>query len=82
MVNTILKIVIIQESAYDSKKVSLFNNAAQHFNHSFYWKCLKPHAKEDFTEARELLKAIEKTWGTYDKFKVEFTEKSMNLFGR
>jgi superoxide dismutase, Fe-Mn family len=73
--------VIIHESAFDSKKVALFNNSAQHFNHSFFWKCIKPHANENFSEAKLLYEAIVKSWGSLDKFKAEFTEKSMNLFG-
>ncbi|MRR16444.1 MAG: superoxide dismutase [Fe], partial [Deltaproteobacteria bacterium] len=33
---------IIKVSAGDSAKAGIFNNAAQVWNHSFYWKCLKP----------------------------------------
>src|SRR5512143_441228 len=33
---------IIQKAAKDPKQVSIFNNVAQAWNHSFFWNCLKP----------------------------------------
>src|SRR5512137_2921029 len=33
---------IIKKAAGDAAKVGIFNNAAQVWNHSFYWQCLKP----------------------------------------
>ena len=33
---------IVRKTAGDASKVGIFNNAAQVWNHSFYWKCLKP----------------------------------------
>ncbi|MBX9726368.1 MAG: superoxide dismutase [Fe], partial [Rickettsiales bacterium] len=34
---------IIMASAKDASKAGLFNNAAQHWNHSFFWHCLTPN---------------------------------------
>ena len=34
---------IIKATANDPAKKPVFNNAAQHYNHSFYWSCLKPN---------------------------------------
>ncbi|EFC37244.1 predicted protein [Naegleria gruberi] len=73
---------IIQKVAYDSdpKSVAIFNNAAQHFNHSFYWKSLVPGG--DKIENYPLIKQeIEKQFGSVDAFKQQFTEKATTLFG-
>ena len=57
----------------------LFNNAAQHYNHSFYWNCLAPNAGGDATGAvGELINA---KWGSFDKFKAEFTNAGATNFG-
>lgn len=37
---------IVSLSAADPSKKGIFNNAAQHFNHSFYWSCLKPNGSK------------------------------------
>ncbi|KAF0974240.1 hypothetical protein FDP41_006850 [Naegleria fowleri] len=73
---------IIQKTAFDSdpKSVSIFNNAAQHFNHSFYWKCLVPNGSK-IDDAPAIKQAIEKQFGSVDAFKQQFTEKATTLFG-
>ena len=59
---------------------AIFNNAAQHWNHSFYWQCLRP--KQDFNEpGKELLAAIDKQFGSLTKFKETFTASASSLFG-
>src|SRR5688500_13465333 len=45
----------------------IFNNAAQIWNHTFYWHCLTPNSHKAPTG--ELLAAIEKTWGSFKTFK-------------
>lgn len=57
----------------------IFNNAAQVFNHTFYWNCLKANAKP--MPEGELLKAIERDFGSFEKFKEDFTAKAVSLFG-
>jgi len=57
----------------------LFNNAAQHWNHSFFWNCLTPEAKDGPTGA--LKDAIDKQWGSLEQFKDEFGAKAKTLFG-
>lgn len=71
---------IITETAYDAKTVAIFNNAAQHFNHSFYWKCMKPNTG-DSAKAPQLVAKIVEQWGSFDKFQEEFTQKSVTFFG-
>ncbi len=57
----------------------VFNNAAQIWNHTFYWNCLAPNAGGE--PAGALLEAINKTFGSFEAFKAEMTDKSVNLFG-
>lgn len=63
------------------KKASgpLFNNAAQVWNHTFYWHCLTPKGGGEPTGS--LLAAIEKTFGSFQKFKEAFTQSAVTLFG-
>jgi Fe-Mn family superoxide dismutase len=57
----------------------VFNNAAQIWNHTFFWNGLSPKAK--LAPQGALLKALEKDFGSLDKFKEEFSEKAIGLFG-
>ncbi len=57
----------------------VFNNAAQHFNHSFFWKCLQK--KGSGAPTSDLGKAIDKAFGSFDKFKEDFTKAATTLFG-
>ena len=57
----------------------VFNNAAQIWNHTFYWNCLGPNAGGG--PAGALSEAINKTFGSFEAFKAEMTDKSVNLFG-
>lgn len=56
-----------------------FNNAGQHWNHSFYWKCLTPTSKGQ--PSGQLADAITKKFGSFDEFKKQFTESGLKLFG-
>ncbi len=57
----------------------VFNNAAQVWNHTFYWNCLKPGGGG--APKGELGKAINATFGSFDQFKNEFTQRAVTLFG-
>jgi Fe-Mn family superoxide dismutase len=57
----------------------LFNNAAQHFNHSFYWKSLAPKAGGEPKGA--VADAIKKAFGGFDDFKKKFSEAATTHFG-
>jgi Fe-Mn family superoxide dismutase len=50
----------------------MFNNAAQIWNHTFYWNCLSP--KGGGEPSGKLGDAITKAFGSFDKFKEEFTK--------
>jgi Fe-Mn family superoxide dismutase len=57
----------------------VFNNAAQVWNHTFYWNCMKPNGGGAPTGA--LANAINTKWGAFDKFKEEFTKSGVTNFG-
>ena len=57
----------------------VFNNAAQVWNHTFYWNCLSPNGGG--APAGDLAKAIDSAFGSFDAFKAEFSDKSVKLFG-
>src|SRR5271166_6596723 len=58
---------------------ALFNNAGQHFNHSFYWQCMKPNGGGEPTG--KLAAAIKKSLGSFEKFRKQFNEVADGLFG-
>lgn len=57
----------------------IFNNAAQIFNHSFYWNCLTPGGGTSPPE--RLAAALSDSFGSVDTFKQEFTTKALAHFG-
>ena len=63
------------------KKASgaIINNAAQDWNHSFYWKCLSPNAGGEPNGI--LANAINKSFGSFSQFKEKFTNTAVTTFG-
>lgn len=57
----------------------IFNNAAQVFNHTFYWNCLSPDCGGEPVGA--LAEAIEQAFGSFDAFKEKFSATSATTFG-
>ena len=57
----------------------LFNNATQHLNHSFYWRCIDPTGSNE--PGSELATAIEGAFGSIQSFREQFTQKAATLFG-
>ncbi|MHB9099667.1 MAG: superoxide dismutase [Syntrophales bacterium] len=70
---------IIKKAAGDSAKAGIFNNAAQVWNHSFYWKCLKAGGGGAPTGA--VAKKITAAWGSYEKFAEELKNAGVTQFG-
>lgn len=62
-----------------SSKGPLFNNAAQHWNHSFFWKCLKPGGNSK--PNGKIAELINKKWGDFSKFQDEFSKLAVANFG-
>jgi Fe-Mn family superoxide dismutase len=57
----------------------MFNNAAQAWNHTFYWFCFTPNG--DSHTSLTLDKALKDTWGSKEKFLEEFVTKGVGNFG-
>lgn len=57
----------------------LFNNAAQVWNHSFFWQCLSPDGGG--APAEPVKAVIEENWESVEAFKAEFTRQAINHFG-
>ncbi|MDR2158140.1 MAG: superoxide dismutase [Holosporaceae bacterium] len=70
-----LEEIIIQSRGVDQK---IFNNAAQLFNHDFYWKCLKVSEQ---APAGELKSLIDDQFGTLDEFLSQYVSFANTMFG-
>jgi superoxide dismutase, Fe-Mn family len=68
---------IIRESY--GKNAGLFNNAAQAYNHEFYWKSLKPGGGGKPTG--RIASLIDSSFGSYEEFRKEFTNAALTQFG-
>lgn len=67
------------EEIVKSASGGVFNNAAQVWNHTFYWHSLSPNGGGEPTG--DIKAAIEKDFGGFDKFKEEFNKKAAGQFG-
>ena len=57
----------------------VFNNAAQVWNHTFYWNCLSPNGGGAPND--KLASALQGSFGSVDAFKEQFTNSAVNNFG-
>jgi len=57
----------------------MFNNAAQVWNHTFYWHCLSPNGGGE--PDGKLASAINKAFGSFEKFQQQFTQTAATTFG-
>ena len=58
----------------------MFNNAAQVWNHTFYWSCITPAPKQAAPQGK-LMDAIVRDFGSFDAFKEKFVNACVTLFG-
>jgi Fe-Mn family superoxide dismutase len=70
---------VILAVAGDAGKAGVFNNAAQVWNHSFYWQCMKPGGGGAPTGA--LAERIAADFGSFDAFKEQFKTAGATQFG-
>lgn len=70
---------IIKIAAKDPAKAGIFNNAAQVWNHTFYWNCLKPKGGGGPTGA--IAAKINAAFGSYDKLVEELKNAGVTQFG-
>ena len=67
------------EEIIKTSEGGIFNNAAQVWNHTFYWNCLSPNGGGK--PSGELAAAIDKAFGSYDEFVAKFSDMAVNNFG-
>ena len=70
---------ILKETAGATDKAAIFNNAAQVWNHTFFWNSMKPGGGGK--PAERLLQLIEKSFVSYDEFKKAFVTVAIAQFG-
>ena len=67
------------EDVVKTSSGGVFNNAAQIWNHTFYWNCLSPNGGG--APSGPIAAAIDAAFGSFDKFKEEFNTAAANNFG-
>jgi Fe-Mn family superoxide dismutase len=70
---------VIKAVAGDATKAGIFNNAAQAWNHTFYWNSIKPHGGGQPTGA--LADKIKADFGSFENFVEEFKKAGATQFG-
>jgi Fe-Mn family superoxide dismutase len=70
---------IIMSAAGDSSKIGMFNNAAQVWNHTFFWNCIRPGGGG--RPKGDLAAKIGQTFGSYEKFAEQFKAAAVGRFG-
>jgi Fe-Mn family superoxide dismutase len=76
---TLDEILMATRSAREGKDRKIFNNAAQHWNHSFLWNSFTPDY--DREAAGSVIGAIKKDFGSFAKFRTAFVEEGVGHFG-
>ncbi len=67
------------EEIVQTSSGSLFNNAAQSWNHTFFWHCLTQKGKGQPTG--ELAQALKRDFGSFEGFKKQFIDEALGVFG-
>ncbi len=70
---------IVRATAKDESKAGIFNNAAQVWNHTFFWSSMKPQGGGQ--PSGDVAGAINSAFGSFDKFKDEFKQAAATQFG-
>jgi Fe-Mn family superoxide dismutase len=70
---------IISKTAGDASRAGIFNNAAQVWNHTFYWQCMKPNGGGP--PYGPIAEKINAAFGSYEKFVEEFKNAGATQFG-
>ena len=68
------------EEIVKTSQGGMFNNAAQVWNHTFYWNCMTPNPKKTAPEGK-LMDAIVRDFGSFEAFKEKFVNACVTLFG-
>jgi superoxide dismutase, Fe-Mn family len=67
------------EAIIRSSRDALFNNAAQAWNHEFFWQCLSPAGGG--VPTGELARAIDRQFGSFEQFREAFSAAAVAVFG-
>jgi len=70
---------IIMAAAKDPTRIGIFNNAAQIWNHTFFWSCMTPSGGGRPTG--KLARLIDEAFGSYEKFAEQFKATAVGRFG-
>ncbi len=70
---------IVMASAGDASRTAIFNNAAQVWNHTFFWNCMKPAGGG--RPQGEIARRIEQAFGSYEGFAEQFKAAAVGRFG-
>lgn len=70
---------VVKNTADNPSYALIFNNAAQAWNHAFFWNCMSPNGGG--RPEGELLKKIERDFGSYENFRQEFKNAATSQFG-
>lgn len=76
--NAALEEELTLEEIIRSSDGAMFNNAAQVWNHNFYWNCMAPGGKA--ATSADLLSAIDETFGSFENLKQSFLESARTNF--
>jgi len=74
-----LQSIILKTAGRDGKE-AIFNNAAQAYNHEFFWNCLKPVSRETLVPV-ELKNAVIHSFGSWEKMIEELKGAALSQFG-
>jgi Fe-Mn family superoxide dismutase len=69
----------VVKKADNEKNMGVFNNASQHYNHTFFWNCMKPDGGG--VPTGEVAKLIERDFGSFQNFRTEFSAAATKVFG-
>lgn len=72
-----LEQALAKTSAYSTK---FRNNGGGHYNHELFWKCMRPKQDNNKPSGR-LLEKIESSFGSFEQFKIQFTDAAKTRFG-
>ncbi|MEX2436926.1 MAG: superoxide dismutase [Candidatus Paceibacterota bacterium] len=73
------EVLAVTSSIPDDIKTAVINNGGGHYNHSLFWKSLSPDGGGE--PSGELADAISEAFGSFDKFKEEFSNTAATVFG-
>lgn len=70
---------VIEATAKDESKATIFNNAAQVWNHTFFWNCMKPNGGSQ--PSGTVAQRLEQRFGAFGTFQEKFKEAATTEFG-